>query len=65
MRQTVTHPDLGEVPMVGNPIKLKLTPVTYRTAPPLLGEQSEQVLQHVAGLSSDEVQALRKRGIIS
>jgi len=65
MRQTVTHPDLGEVPMVGNPIKLKLTPVTYRTAPPLLGEQSEQVLQHVAGLSSDEIQALRKRGIIS
>ncbi len=65
MRQTVTHPDLGEVPTVGNPIKLKLTPVTYRTAPPLLGEQSERVLQQVAGLSSGEIQALRERGIIS
>ena len=65
MRQTVTHPDLGEVPTVGNPIKLKLTPVTYRTAPPLLGEQSEQVLQQVAGLSCGEIQALRKRGVIS
>ncbi|MDL0431708.1 CaiB/BaiF CoA-transferase family protein [Marinobacter sp. TBZ242] len=65
MRQTVTHPALGEVPMVGNPIKLKLTPVTYRTAPPLLGEQSEHVLQHIAGLSSDEIQLLRERGIIS
>ncbi|WP_417565050.1 CaiB/BaiF CoA transferase family protein [Marinobacter sp.] len=65
MRQTVTHPALGDVPTVGNPIKLKLTPVTYRTAPPLLGEQSERVLQHVAGLSSGEVQALRERGIIS
>jgi len=65
MRQAVTHPDLGEVPTVGNPIKLKLTPVTYRTAPPLLGEQSEQVLQQVAGLSCGEIQALRKRGVIS
>ncbi|MCK2148848.1 CoA transferase [Marinobacter alexandrii] len=65
MKQTVQHPDLGEVPMVGNPIKLKLTPVTYRNAPPLLGEQSEQVLQQVVGLSSDEIKALRERGVVS
>ena len=65
MRQTVTHPSLGEVPTVGNPIKLKLTPVDYRTAPPLLGEQSEQVLQRVAGLSPGEIEALRERGVIS
>ncbi|MBW7469740.1 CaiB/BaiF CoA transferase family protein [Marinobacter sp. F4218] len=65
MRQTVTHTDLGEVPTVGNPIKLKLTPVTYRTAPPLLGEQSEQVLRRVLGLSSDAIKVLRERGVIS
>lgn len=65
MKQTVAHPDLGEVPTVGNPIKLKLTPVTYRTAPPLLGEQSERVLQQVAGLSPEQIKALRERGVIS
>ncbi|MGF2735540.1 CaiB/BaiF CoA transferase family protein [Marinobacter sp. DUT-1] len=65
MRQSVTHSRLGEVPTVGNPIKLKLTPVDYRTAPPLLGEQSEQVLQRVAGLSPGEIEALRERGVIS
>lgn len=65
MKQSVLHPNLGEVPLVGNPIKLKLTPVTYRYAPPLLGEQSEQVLQKVVGLSSDEIKALRERGVVS
>lgn len=65
MRQSVSHPNLGEVPTVGNPLKLKLTPVTYRTAPPLLGEQSEQVLLRVVGLSSEEIKALRERGVIS
>ena len=65
MKQTVAHPDLGEVPTVGNPIKLKLTPVTYRTAPPLLGEQSEQVLRQVAGLSPGQIKALRERGVIA
>nr|WP_297401414.1 CaiB/BaiF CoA-transferase family protein [uncultured Marinobacter sp.] len=65
MKQTVTHPELGEVPTVGNPIKLKLTPVAYRTAPPLLGEQSVQILQQVAGLSPNDIEDLKERGVIS
>ncbi|MCL7945486.1 CaiB/BaiF CoA-transferase family protein [Marinobacter sp. ATCH36] len=65
MRQTVPHPYLGEVPTVGNPIKLKLTPVTYRTAPPLLGQQSAPILRRLAGLSSAEIEDLRDRGVIS
>lgn len=65
MKQTVSHPELGEVPTVGNPIKLKLTPVTYRTAPPLLGEQSDHVLHQVAGLSPGEIRVLRERGVVS
>ena len=64
MRQTVPHPDLGEVATVGNPIKLKLTPVTYRTAPPLLGQQSDEIFQRLAGLTSGEIGELRDRGII-
>lgn len=65
MKQTVAHPELGEVPTVGNPVRLKLTPVTYRMAPPLLGEHSAPILQRVAGLSASEIEDLRDRGIIS
>jgi len=65
MKQSVQHPSLGDVPTVGNPIRLKLTPVSYRTAPPLLGEQSKQVLEKIAGLSTVEIESLRERGVIS
>ena len=65
MKQSVQHPSLGDVPTVGNPIRLKLTPVSYRTAPPLLGEQSKQVLETIVGLSSGEIESLRERGIVS
>jgi crotonobetainyl-CoA:carnitine CoA-transferase CaiB-like acyl-CoA transferase len=65
MKQSVQHPSLGDVPTVGNPIRLKLTPVSYRTAPPLLGEQSKQVLETIVGLSSGEIERLRERGIVS
>ncbi|MDX1560399.1 MAG: CaiB/BaiF CoA-transferase family protein [Marinobacter sp.] len=65
MKQSLQHPDLGGVPTVGNPIKLKLTPVSYRMAPPLLGEHSEQVLQQIVGLSADDIKALRERGVVS
>ncbi|MDC8455375.1 CaiB/BaiF CoA transferase family protein [Marinobacter sp. DS40M6] len=65
MKQSVQHPSLGDVPTVGNPIRLKLTPVSYRTAPPLLGEQSKQVLEKIAGLSPGEIEGLRERGIVS
>ncbi|WP_379864941.1 CaiB/BaiF CoA transferase family protein [Marinobacter sp. M5B] len=65
MKQSVQHPSLDDVPTVGNPIRLKLTPVSYRTAPPLLGEQSKQVLETIVGLSSGEIESLRERGIVS
>lgn len=65
MKQSIPHPDLGEVPTVGNPIKLRLTPVAYRSAPPLLGEQSEQVLKSVLSLSPEEIELLRKRGVVA
>jgi len=65
MCQKIAHPSLGRVPTVANPIKLKLTPVEYRTAPPLLGEQSAQILQRIIGLSEQEIEALRQSSVIS
>ena len=41
---TLPHALSGEVALVANPIRLSRTPVEYRTAPPLLGEHSAEVL---------------------
>jgi len=41
---TLPHALSGEVALVANPIRLSRTPVEYRTAPPMLGEHSAEVL---------------------
>jgi crotonobetainyl-CoA:carnitine CoA-transferase CaiB-like acyl-CoA transferase len=59
----VDHPTLGSVPQVGLPYKLSATPASIRSAPPLLGEHSDQILAEL-GYSADEVAALRDSGVI-
>ena len=54
----------AEVPLVGSPIKLSRTPVTYRRAPPTLGEHTGEVLSEVLGLGESERAALREEGVI-
>ena len=38
------HPIIGELPLVGSPLKMSDTPVEYRLPPPLMGEHTEEVL---------------------
>jgi crotonobetainyl-CoA:carnitine CoA-transferase CaiB-like acyl-CoA transferase len=54
----------GAVPQVASPIRLSATPVEYRSAPPLLGEHTLEVLTKVLGLSNAEVKALREAGVL-
>ncbi len=51
------HPILGIVKNVANPMRLSGTPVTYRLAPPFLGEHSRQILQDL-GYTTEETAAL-------
>jgi crotonobetainyl-CoA:carnitine CoA-transferase CaiB-like acyl-CoA transferase len=53
----------GTVDLIGNPIKLSATPVTYRRPPPTLGQHTEGVL-HEFGLDDAEVAALKAEGAI-
>ena len=56
---TVPHPTVGEIRLVGSPLKLSETPVASRSHPPLLGEHTEEVLTSLLGYSSDEIRRLR------
>jgi crotonobetainyl-CoA:carnitine CoA-transferase CaiB-like acyl-CoA transferase len=51
------HPITGIVKTIANPIRLSDTPVTYRLAPPFLGEHSNEILQSL-GYSAHETEAL-------
>ena len=58
------HPLAGKVPGVGNPIKFSETGIEYRKAPPMLGEDTERVLQEILRKSADDIAALRARHTI-
>jgi crotonobetainyl-CoA:carnitine CoA-transferase CaiB-like acyl-CoA transferase len=43
----INHPTIGELPLVGSPLKMSDTPVEYRLPPPLMGEHTEEVLKEL------------------
>lgn len=62
--QSLPHPTAGMVPFVRSPICLSETPVEPRTAPPLLGADTDAILRDVLGLDAERIAALRAEGAI-
>jgi crotonobetainyl-CoA:carnitine CoA-transferase CaiB-like acyl-CoA transferase len=44
LKVELPHPVAGKVSGVANPIRMSATPVVYRSAPPLLGQHTDEVL---------------------
>jgi crotonobetainyl-CoA:carnitine CoA-transferase CaiB-like acyl-CoA transferase len=59
----VEHPALGVLRQAGIPIEFGATPGSVRTAPPLLGEHTDEVLAEL-GLSAGEIARLHADGVI-
>jgi crotonobetainyl-CoA:carnitine CoA-transferase CaiB-like acyl-CoA transferase len=58
--------DSGQrVELIGNPLRLSETPVTYQKAPPELGADTGAVLARVLGLARDDLAALAAAGVIA
>jgi crotonobetainyl-CoA:carnitine CoA-transferase CaiB-like acyl-CoA transferase len=64
VRLDLPHPALGSVPSVANPIKYSETPIAYRSAPPMLGADTDQILRDMLGLAPAEIARLRKAGVV-
>jgi formyl-CoA transferase/CoA:oxalate CoA-transferase len=58
------HPRVGNVRMVGAPVRLSETPGSVRTPAPMLGEHTDRVLTDLLGLDSAEIASLRAAGAI-
>jgi formyl-CoA transferase len=65
VKVAMTHP-LG-VPMstVANPMRFSETPITYETAPPMLGQHTDEVLRGVLGMSGEAIDLLRAQKIVT
>ena len=60
MVERVTHPKLGEIPVVGTPVKFSNMQTGARRPAPLHGEHTDEVLA-LCGYSPDEITALRAK----
>jgi len=57
------HPTAGPMKVVGCPVRLTRTPASVRTAPPVLGQDTDQVLASL-GLDADRIYALHSSGAV-
>jgi len=51
--------------LLASPIKMSETPVTYRHAPPLLGEHTVEVMSVMLGLDGSEIEELCDLGVLN
>jgi crotonobetainyl-CoA:carnitine CoA-transferase CaiB-like acyl-CoA transferase len=56
------HPEVGPILMTGLPLRFSDTPAEMRLPPPVLGADTASVLSEL-GLTSDEIDSLRRQGI--
>jgi len=63
MAPTVRHPELGEVALVGQAVKLSRTPAALRTATAAQGADTDAVLREL-GYAEAEIGAMRTNGVI-
>lgn len=64
MQFELPHPAAGWAPQVATPVRLSATPPEYRSAPPLLGQHTQEVLESVLGLGHSEIAELKRSGAI-
>ncbi len=63
MLRYLPHPTAGRVPQIVSPLKFRQLPLVFEDAPPLLGADTQTVLQAL-GIGSAERAALAARGVI-
>ena len=63
MVQHAEHQTLGEIPLLGPVAKLSRTPAAVRSAPPVLGADTDAVLGELLGCSPAELAELRRAGV--
>ena len=64
MIESIGHPSIGALKVLGVPIKLSESPGAVRTPPPRLGEHTRAILCDELGVTTDDIDAWQRRGIV-
>lgn len=63
MKIQMNSPSYGALDLVASPMRLSASPVSYRRAPPSLGQDTHEVLRDLH-YSDDEIASLRDSGVV-
>jgi crotonobetainyl-CoA:carnitine CoA-transferase CaiB-like acyl-CoA transferase len=64
MKIEIQHPLAGEVPLVASPMRFSGTPLEFKSAPPTLGQHTDEILRAMLGMSAADIEKLRSEGVI-
>ncbi|KAI8813850.1 putative l-carnitine dehydratase/alpha-methylacyl-CoA racemase [Cladochytrium replicatum] len=64
MIQTVSHPTVGDIKLVGPPVKYSDTPPSIRLPPPTLGQHTESILEGLLNYRKGDIERFKRDGII-
>ena len=59
------HPTLGKIPIINRPIKYPGTHQAPPSAPPVLGQHTDEILKDILELSAEQIDRLRGLNIVS
>lgn len=62
--KTLSHPTGGEIKVVGPPVTYSESSNTARSAPPLLGQHTDEILRDILEYDDSKIKDLRARNII-
>jgi len=64
MVMEMDHEFCGPIKMVNTPVKYSQSKPSIRTAPPILGQHTDEVLRDIVGLGDGEIEELRREGAV-
>lgn len=62
--QRQPHPTAGEVTLCANPIRFSGSAPPLPSAPPTIGQHTDEILREVLGLDDAAIAALRQRRVV-
>lgn len=60
----VEHEQCGSIKLVNSPIKMSETPPSVRSAPPTLGQHTNEVLEELLGMNEADIKSLKEKSVL-
>ncbi|KAL8638862.1 MAG: hypothetical protein Q9226_008949 [Calogaya cf. arnoldii] len=65
MVQEIEHPTCGPMKLINTPVKYSHSEPSIRSAPPTLGQHTDEILGDILGMGEGEIGRLREEGVVS